>query len=68
VIDLAVTAAGVPAVGYFAQIPHYVSGAYPAAAVELLRAVGRHLGEEIDVRPPGRGRCAATDCRQPRRR
>lgn len=49
VIDLAVTAAGVPAVGYFAQIPHYVSGAYPAAAVELLRAVGRHLGEEIDT-------------------
>jgi hypothetical protein len=49
VIDLAVTAAGVPAVGYFAQIPHYVSGPYPGAAVELLLAVARHLGEEIDV-------------------
>jgi hypothetical protein len=49
VIDLAVTAAGLPAVGYFAQIPHYVSGPYPGAAVELLRAVGRHLGEEVDV-------------------
>jgi hypothetical protein len=49
VLDLAVTAAGVPAVGYFAQIPHYVSGPYPSAAVELLRAIGRHLGEEIDV-------------------
>jgi hypothetical protein len=49
VIDLAVTAAGIPAVGYFAQIPHYVSGPYPAAAAELLRAVGRHLGEEVDV-------------------
>jgi hypothetical protein len=48
VIDLAVTAAGIPAVGYFAQIPHYVSGPYPGAAVELLRAVGRHLGEEVD--------------------
>jgi hypothetical protein len=36
-------------VGYFAQIPHYVSGPYPAAAAELLRAVGRHLGEEVDV-------------------
>lgn len=33
----------IPAVGYFAQIPHYTSGPYPAAAVELLRAVGRHL-------------------------
>ena len=49
VIDLAVTAAGVPAVGYFAQIPHYVSGPYPSAAVELLRALGRHLGEEVGV-------------------
>jgi hypothetical protein len=49
VIDLAVTAAGIPSVGYFAQIPHYVSGPYPAAAVELLRAVGRHLGEEVDT-------------------
>ncbi len=44
VLEMAVVAAGIPAVGYFAQIPHYVSGPYPAAAVELLRAVGRHLG------------------------
>lgn len=49
VIDLAVSGAGVPAVGYFAQIPHYVSGPYPLAAVELLRTVGRHLDELIDV-------------------
>ncbi len=44
VLEHAVAAAGVPALGYFAQIPHYVSGPYPAAAAELLRAVGRHLG------------------------
>ena len=44
VIDIAVSAAGVPAVGYFAQIPHYVSGPYPLAAVELLRTVGRAVG------------------------
>lgn len=43
VLEHAVAAAGVPAVGYFAQIPHYVSGPYPAAAAELLRVVGRHL-------------------------
>ena len=36
-------AAGIPAVGYFAQVPHYVSGPYPAASVELLVALGRHL-------------------------
>lgn len=46
VVDIAVSRAGIPAVGYFAQIPHYVSGEYPAAAVELLRAVGRHLDRE----------------------
>jgi len=48
VVDMEVTRAGIPAVGYFAQIPHYVSGDYPGAAAELLRAVGRHL----DVEPP----------------
>jgi proteasome assembly chaperone (PAC2) family protein len=47
VLDVAVSTAGIPAVGYFAQVPHYVSGAYPAAAIELLRAVGRHLGHEV---------------------
>lgn len=50
VLDFAVSRAGVPAVGYYAQIPHYVSGAYPAAAIELLQAVGRHLEGAIDVR------------------
>ncbi len=49
VLDLAVARAGFPALGYFAQVPHYLSGPYPAAAVELLRAVGRHLGEEVAV-------------------
>jgi hypothetical protein len=51
VIDMAISRAGLPTVGYFAQVPHYVSGEYPAAAVELLRVVSIHLGEEI---APGR--------------
>ncbi len=42
-LEMRVAAAGVPALGYFAQIPHYVSGPYPAAAVELLAVLGRHL-------------------------
>ena len=50
VLDLAVAAAGVPAVGYFAQVPHYVSGPYPLAALELLRVAARHLGADV---PPG---------------
>ena len=37
VIDLAITAAGIPAAGYFAQVPHYVSGPYPAASLALDR-------------------------------
>jgi hypothetical protein len=49
VLDSAVSRAGIPAVGYFAQVPHYVTGAYPAAAIELIRAVGRHLGEDINL-------------------
>jgi hypothetical protein len=47
VIDYELSRAGVPSVGYFAQIPHYVSGSYPAAAVELLRAVCHHLDVEV---------------------
>jgi hypothetical protein len=46
-LEMAVTASGIPAVGYFAQIPHYVTGAYPPASVELLRTVERHL--DIDL-------------------
>ena len=49
VLEHAISAAGIPAVGYYAQVPHYISGPYPAAAVELLRAVGRHLGTEVPI-------------------
>ena len=49
VFDIAVAKAGIPSVGYFAQIPHYVSGPYPQASIELLRALGRHLDLELDV-------------------
>jgi hypothetical protein len=47
VVDIAIAEAGIPAFGYFAQVPHYVSGEYPAAAVALVRAVERHIGESI---------------------
>jgi hypothetical protein len=49
VFDIAVSKAGIPAVGYFAQIPHYVSGTYPQASIDLLYALGRHLGTELDT-------------------
>ena len=47
VIDLAIAEAGIPTLGYFAQVPHYVSGEYPAAAVALVRAVERHIGDGV---------------------
>ena len=44
VVELAVSAAGIPAVGFYAQIPHYVGGAYTAGAIALLERVERHVG------------------------
>ena len=49
VLDLAVSRAGVAAVGYYAQVPHYVTGGYPPAAVELLRLVGLHVEAEVTI-------------------
>lgn len=49
VIDMAVAESGIPTLGYFAQVPHYVSGEYPAAAVALVRALERHLDEELST-------------------
>jgi hypothetical protein len=46
-IEIEITAAGIPALGYFAQVPHYVSGPYATAALALLRTLGQHLGAEI---------------------
>ena len=48
IFDIAVSKAGIPSVGYFAQIPHYVSGDYPQASIDLLRALGRHFDAELD--------------------
>lgn len=45
-LDIAVAKAGIPTLGYFAQVPHYVSGPYPAASLALLQALSRHLGTE----------------------
>ena len=44
VLEMAMAEGGIPAVGYFAQVPHYVSGPYPAASLALVVALGRHLG------------------------
>src|SRR4249920_295527 len=43
-LEFEVAKAGIPALGYFAQVPHYISGPYPAASLALLETLGRHLG------------------------
>jgi hypothetical protein len=48
VLEMQAQTDGIDTVGYFAQVPHYVSGPYPPAAVELLAAVERHLGLSFD--------------------
>jgi hypothetical protein len=48
-VELPVSEAGVPAVGFYAQVPHYVGGPYTAASVSLLRHVARLLGIEIPL-------------------
>jgi hypothetical protein len=42
---------GIPSVGFWAQVPHYVSGPYPAAAVALAERVARFLGVAIPIDP-----------------
>ena len=49
VLELAASVNGIPAVGLFAQVPHYVNATYPAASIALLAALGRHLGIEPPV-------------------
>jgi hypothetical protein len=48
---MAVTEAGTPAVGFYAQVPPYASIGYAAASVALVRRLARHLGVAIDVEP-----------------
>jgi hypothetical protein len=42
-LEMAAAEAGIPAVGYFAQIPHYVTGPYALAALELMKSLEQHL-------------------------
>jgi hypothetical protein len=48
-IELEVTGAGIPAAGFFAQVPPYVGGGYAAASLALLEHLARHLGIELPL-------------------
>jgi proteasome assembly chaperone (PAC2) family protein len=49
VLELAAAEGGIPAIGFFAQVPHYVNATYPTASIALLTALGRYLGVELPV-------------------
>jgi hypothetical protein len=48
-VELAVSRSNTPTVGFFAQIPHYVGGPYPAAVIAILKHAGGHLGVEFEL-------------------
>ena len=49
VLEHAVSRSGIPAIGLFAQVPHYISAAYPGAAIELLKHLGAYLKVELPL-------------------
>jgi PAC2 family len=49
-IEFTVIAGGIPTVGFYSQVPHYVGGPYPAATISLLEHAGRHLGVMLPLR------------------
>ena len=49
VLELSMSGAAIPAVGFFAQVPHYVNGLYPTAALALLVSLGTFLGIDLPV-------------------
>ena len=51
VLEMAVSEAGTPAVGFYAQVPPYASIGYAAASIALVQRLARHLGVSIDVDP-----------------
>lgn len=48
-IEMGVTDHGIPAVGFYGQVPHYVGGPFAAATLALLEHVGRHLGVTVPL-------------------
>ena len=48
-VELTVAGAGVPTVGYYAQVPHYVGGPYAAGTVALLERLSRHLHVDVPM-------------------
>jgi hypothetical protein len=53
-VEMTVAGAGIPAIGYYAQVPHYIGvSAYAPATLALLQHVERRLGVTIPLRTLG---------------
>jgi proteasome assembly chaperone (PAC2) family protein len=50
-IEFTLGSQGIPSVGFWAQVPHYISAPYPPAAIALTERVARHLGVAIGIDP-----------------
>jgi hypothetical protein len=48
-VELTVSGAGVPTVGFYAQVPHYVGGPYAAGSVALLERLSTHLHVDLPM-------------------
>ena len=53
-VEMTVAAAGIPAIGYYAQVPHYIGAStYAPATLALLQHLERRLGVTIPLRTLG---------------
>jgi proteasome assembly chaperone (PAC2) family protein len=48
-IDQHLAENGIPTVGFFVQVPHYVTGSYPSGVIALLRRLAAHLAIDIST-------------------
>ncbi len=49
VVEMAMQGVGVPTVGFYAQVPHYVGGPFASATIALLENLGTHLGVDLPL-------------------
>ncbi|MEX0754054.1 MAG: PAC2 family protein [Actinomycetota bacterium] len=49
VVEMTVAGSGIPTVGFFAQVPHYIGGEFTAATITLLDKLASHLDVPIDL-------------------
>lgn len=48
-VEIHLSQRGIPCVGFWAHIPHYVNGPYSPGALALVERVARHLGVDIPL-------------------